>query len=225
MEGLISWARRRRWAHLGIVNLRLLLGFAFVPAGIKKLLDQPFTDPENVGRFHDFLDAFHATGWFYQFVGTMQLAIAVLLMTQRFATIGALLALPILSAILAFCWSTQVYPTAIVVTLMFLGTLVLVAWDYPKWRGIFATDDREHEHRIPRLEAPITPRLWQLCGIAILAVYLGVCLAMGEVYRPKGVKPDDPAFYVFPVILALPIVTYLLDRRALARRAPRDDGP
>jgi hypothetical protein len=147
----------------------------------------------------------------------MQLCVAVLLMTQRFATLGALLALPILSAILAFCWSTQVYPTAIVVTLMFLGTIVLVIWDHAKWRGIFASDAATHAPSLAPLEAPITMRLWQLCGIAILAVYLGVCLAMGEVYRPRGATPSDPGFYVFPVIMALPVVTYVLDRRALAR--------
>ncbi|MDQ3364750.1 MAG: hypothetical protein M3680_04905 [Myxococcota bacterium] len=216
MQHLIRRARRQRWAHLCVVNLRILLGFAFVPAGLKKLLDQPFTDPAHSGRFHDFLHAFHATGWFYQFVGILQLTIAVLLMTQRFATLGALLALPVLTAILAFCWSTGVYPTAIVVTLMVLGTLALVAWDHAKWRGILAADEGAPDPRPapePRDPPLITLRLWQLCGLAVIVVYVGVCLAMGEVYRPKGARPDDVGFYVFPVILALPIVTLILDQR------------
>ncbi|MBA3817992.1 MAG: DoxX family membrane protein [Deltaproteobacteria bacterium] len=226
MESLIRRARRQRWAHLCVVNLRILLGFAFVPAGLKKLLDQPFTDPSNSGRFHDFLDAFHATGWFYQLVGILQLTIAVLLMTQRFATLGALLALPVLTAILALCWSTGVYPTAIVVTLMFLGTLALVAWDHAKWRSLLAADDGAPAP--PPApgdvlgEPPVSLRLWQLCGVAVIVVYVGVCLAMGEVYRPKGARPDSLGFYVFPVILALPIVTYVLDRRS--RRTPRPSG-
>src|SRR5512139_2368927 len=102
---MLTRLRRKRWAHLVVVNLRILIGFAFLPAALKKILDQPFTDPANTGRFHDFLDAFHATGWFYQFVGVAQLCAAVLLCTQRFALAGAFVALPILTAITAFCWS------------------------------------------------------------------------------------------------------------------------
>ena len=218
MESLLLRARATRWIAVCVVNLRFLIGFAFVPSGLKKVLDQPFTDPQNTGRFHDFLDAFLATGWFYQFVGAMQLTAAVLLFTQRFATVGAMLALPILSAILAFCWSTQVYPTATVVTLMFLASLALVLWDYPKWKGVFGADDRDHLHRVTRIAAPIDMQLWRRCGIAILGVYLGACLALGEVYRPKGVRPDEPAFYVFPAIVLLVIITFAIDQ-ARTRKA------
>lgn len=217
MEGLLLRARRTRWITVCVVNLRILIGFAFLPAGLKKLLDQPFTDPQNTGRFHEFLHAFHATGWFYQLVGIVQLTAAALLFTQRFATVGALLVLPTLTAIVAFCWSTQVYPTATVATLMLLGTVALALWDYPKWKGVFGADDRDHLHRIARIDAPIDMRLWQRCGIAILALYAGTCLALGEVYRPKGLRPDDPAFYVFPAILLLVTVTFVLDQ-ARSRR-------
>lgn len=219
MESLLCRARRTRWINVGVANLRLLIGFAFVPAGLKKLLDQPFTDPAFSGPFHDFLDAFHATGWFYQFVGAMQLITAVLLCTQRYAAIGALLGLPILTAITAFCWSTEVYPTATVATLMWLGTVALVLWDYPKWRGLLGAGSR-----VPPIEpedAPIDLRLWALCGVAVLALYLGVCIAMGEIYRPKGATFRDPGFYVFPAILLMPIATFVIDQRRLTRgRAP-----
>ncbi|HLL23075.1 MAG TPA: hypothetical protein VK427_13135, partial [Kofleriaceae bacterium] len=136
MTALIASLRRARWANLAVVNLRFLIGFAFLPAALKKISGQPFTDPSNQGRFHDFLHAFYATGWFYGFVGVMQLVAAVLLYTQRFALVGALVALPILTTITAFCWSTGVYPTASIATLMWLGTLGLLIWDHARLRGI-----------------------------------------------------------------------------------------
>src|SRR5688500_3998399 len=114
LERLHRRARAARWSNLAVVNLRFLIGFAFVPAGLKKVLGQPFTDPHNTGAFHDFLHAFHATGFFYRFVGALQLTVALLLFTQRFARWGAYLALPIITAIMVFCWSTRVYPTATV---------------------------------------------------------------------------------------------------------------
>lgn len=141
IEAMVAWFRQRRWAHLAVVNLRILIGFAFLPAGLKKILGEPFTDPGNRGPFHEFLHAFHATGHFYTFVGVVQLVAATLLMTQRFATAGAFMALPVTGAILAFCWSTAVVPTAVVVTLMFAGLVGLALWDVERWRGVLDAPD------------------------------------------------------------------------------------
>jgi uncharacterized membrane protein YphA (DoxX/SURF4 family) len=211
---MLETLRTKRWATLCVVNLRILIGFAFLPAGLKKLLDEPFTDPAKIGRFHDFLDAFHATGWFYQFVGLTQLATAALLITQRFATLGALLAVPITATIAAFCWSTGAgIPTTTVITLMCLGSLGLALWDLPRWRLIVAPDDRDQQLHIPARIAAVDMRLWQLCGAAIVTIYFGACAAMGGVYRPKGMEWTHPGFYVMPAISLLPIITLVIDQR------------
>lgn len=217
LDDLVLGARRRRWAEVAIINLRIFLGFAFVPSGLKKVLGQPFTDPHQSGPFHDFLHAFHGTGWFYQFVGAAQLVTAALLMTQRFATIGALFATPILTTILVFCWSTKVYPTASVVTLMWLGTASLVLWDWPKWRGVLR-DDADHGARAGLPEAPIDRRLWRSCGVVVLGLYLAVCAVTGGVYRPRSAAWDTPAFYVFPAMLLVVAVTFVLDLARSLRR-------
>lgn len=206
-----------------MINLRILIGFAFLPSGLKKLLDEPFTDPAKTGAFHDFLDAFHATGWFYQFVGVAQLLTATLLITQRFATAGALLALPITATISAFCWSTLgPSPTSVVITLMLLGSLGLALWDLPRWQLVFARDDRPHELLVPARSARVDLHLWQLCGLAIITLYFATCALQGGVYRPKGMELTDPAFYVMPTILLLPIITLVVEQRRLRRpRAAR----
>jgi uncharacterized membrane protein YphA (DoxX/SURF4 family) len=221
---LLATLRSARWATLCVVNLRILIGFAFLPAGLKKVLGQPFTDPDNTGRFHEFLHAFYATGWFYQFVGVVQLVAATLLVTQRFATAGAFLAMPVITTITAFCWSTGVVPTAIVASLMCLGTAALLVWDLPRWYRVLVPDDARGSMDEPfasSIQAPIHLRLWERCGLAIVALYIGACLVMGGVYRPKGMELDQPAFYVMPAILLLPVVTLILDQRrvAAARRA------
>ena len=217
IAGLVRRARRARWLAVVVVNLRILIGFAFVPAATKKILDQPFTDPTNRGPFHDFLHGFHATGWFYQFVGVMQIVAAILLCTQRFATLGAFVALPILTAITAFCWSTEVYPTATVATLMWLGTIGLVFWDYDKWRGVLARDGAARTIEVAPLEARIDLGLWAKCGVAILAIYFVSTLLHGGVYRPRGIELDEPAFYVMPTVMLLPIITLIIDQRRARR--------
>ena len=203
---------RRAW-HLVAANVRLLIGFAFLPAALKKVLGQPFTDPTNAGPFHDFLHAFLATGWFYEFVGVVQLVAAVLLLTQTWALLGALIALPVLTAIVAFCWSTQVYPTAIVASAMWLATTALLIWDAPRLAHLAAPSPAGAR------DAPLIDRsLWRACGVAIIALYLAACVAHGGVYRPRGAAWDDPIFYVLPAIALLPVATWLIER---ARRNQR----
>jgi len=200
LERIHARARGARWLGLVVANLRLLVGFAFVPAGLKKVLGQPFTDPDKTGPFHDLLHAFHATGGFYRFVGVLQLVVAVLLMTQRWARFGAWLALPIITAIMVFCWSTNVVPTAIVATLMFAGVVGLAAWDARPGPAL------------------VDERVWQACGAAILFLYLAACAITGEIYRPRGgAEWDRPVFYVLVVMPLLPVAALLVERRTLAR--------
>lgn len=226
MKPLVDSLRSRRWSHLAVANLRILLGFAFLPAGLKKVLYQPFTDAGNTGPFHEFLHAFYATGAFYVFVGTVQLLVAVLLMTQVFASLGAALALPVITAITAFCWSTGVVPTAIVTTLMLCAVLALLAWDLDLWLPILrpghpatpAAGTRTAEASSPRGEL-IDRSLWRACGTGILVFYGLACIAYGGVYRPRGVDLDHPAFYVLVVIALCPVVTLLVEIRRRDRSA------
>ena len=225
---LIDRLRNRRWAHLFVANLRILLGFAFLPAGLKKVLYQPFTDPQNSGAFHEFLHAFYATGTFYQFVGAVQLLLAVLLMTQTYALLGALMTLPVITTIVVFCWSTGVVPTATVVTLMLCGTLGLLLWDVERWLPVIDADSVP----LPSVPAPsgrasadasgteplIDLTLWRLCGAGILVVYGLGCLLYGGVYRPKGLDLAEPAFYVLPLVALLPVVTWIVEQRRQLRR-------
>ena len=74
---LMIFLRSLRAIHFFVAWLRIAIGFAFLPAGLKKILGQPFTDPSFQGRFHEFLHAFHATGFFYKFVGGVQLVAAI----------------------------------------------------------------------------------------------------------------------------------------------------
>ncbi|MEM9492332.1 MAG: hypothetical protein AAGC55_24510 [Myxococcota bacterium] len=223
---MVQRIRRARWANLAVVNLRILIGFAFVPAGLKKVLGQPFTDPGNTGLFHDFLHSFHATGSFYQFVGVVQLLAAALLMTQRFAAVGAMLATPVLTAITVFCWSTAAgLPTRTVVTLMLIGSVALLIWDSARLRGLAVSDQSETKLVVPALAPVIDMRLWQHCGTAILVLYFTVSWLSGGVYRPRGIELDNPAFYILPALPLFPVVTYLVDRRRLRARERLASAP
>ena len=206
-EECIARAHECRGIYISAIVLRMMIGFAFIPAGLKKLLGQPFTDPANTGVFHEFLHAFHATGRFYQFVGVLQLTAAVLLITQRHAALGAALAAPILVTILVFCWSTGVVPTAIVVSVMSLGLLALILWDIQRWKALLGMTTPAQ----PPAHPVVNMRLWSRCGWLILLLYFGNTAITGQVYRPMGVEWSNPSFIVLLTIAVLPVVTFALD--------------
>ncbi len=214
---LVARARGSRRAQVLVVLTRMLLGFAFLPAGLKKLLDQPFTDPRNHGPFHDFLHAFRDTGVFYQFVGALQLVVAALLLTQRRAALGALLCAPVITAIAVFCWSTMVVPTAIVATLMWLATAALLLWDLHAWVGVLTVTPPALA--APNEREPIDLGVWSRAGALILLGYLALTALAGEVYRPRGVELDRPAFYVLLALPLVPVVAYFVEARRRTRAA------
>jgi len=219
LRNQVSEARKRRGTHIFVIVLRYLLGFAFLPAGLKKVLGQPFTDPAKTGAFHEFLHTFHDTGFFYHMVGGMQLLAAVLLLTQRYAVLGAMILAPILTAILVFCWSTQVIPTAVVVTLMFGGLLLLLLWDIERFRTFFSRAGAVVECHIPVPHPSLTTPVWERCGWLILVLYIGNTLVTGEVYRPMGAEWHDPSFWVLNIIAISPFGAAWIDRRLGKRRS------
>ena len=78
---------------------RFLLAFAFIPSGMKKVLGQRFT---NIGIEHPigfFFEALYRSGMYWNFIGWGQIFAALLLMTQRFSTLGNIIYFFIISNI------------------------------------------------------------------------------------------------------------------------------
>lgn len=142
MEKIYLKLRHNHLLNLFAINLRYVIGLGFIPSGMIKLLDKPFTRIENVGVFYDFLDAMYATGFYYNVVGFLQVFAGVLLITQRFSTVGAAIFLPIIFNIAVLTLSTIGSFTPLIATLMLLGVVFLLLWDQYKWINIFSEDNR-----------------------------------------------------------------------------------
>jgi hypothetical protein len=191
-----------------VINLRILLGFAFLPAGIKKLIGEPFTDPAKRGAFHEFLHGFFNTGVFYNSTGALQLIISALYFWQA-SLVPPLLALPLLTAIMLFTWSTWVPVTAIAVTAMWLATIALFVWEIPRWRPVIFPSENRTIQPTPQLVA-IGP--WRLCGLLVALTYAALCWHAGQVYRPVPGGPKDIAFFVMSALPVLPLATLWYER-------------
>lgn len=139
---LIERLKRLRIVQLFAINLRYLIGSAFVFAGMPKVMGERFTNMSVDTPVGFFFEAMYQTGFYWNFLGWGQVVAALLLMTQRFATLGALLFYPIMINVWLITWSVGFKGTPTVTFLMFLANTWLLIWDYRKLTPLFLSENR-----------------------------------------------------------------------------------
>lgn len=112
---------------------RFALSSAFVPAGLKKIVGQPFTllAPES-GTVGYFFDALFQTGFYYQFLGWCQVLAAILILIPRTRLIGALCYVAILTNVLVLTWSVGFVGTKWIVFWMMWANIYLIVFDFDR---------------------------------------------------------------------------------------------
>lgn len=155
---------------------RMLLGIAFIPPSIIKILHMPFTALPDANPVGHYFNALYQTGFYYEFLGWGQLLAAILLLFPRSAHIGALLFLPIILNITVLTTSVGFKGTPFITNAMFLAALYLVAWDYDRWKAILFGNRRE-KAAVLKYEVVWLPLLFALGGAAVAGVFFAMGLA------------------------------------------------
>jgi uncharacterized membrane protein YphA (DoxX/SURF4 family) len=115
---------------------RLLLFLAFLPSGLKKMMGERFTILSIDDPVGFFFEGLYRTGFYWNFLGFMQLLVGILLLIPKTAFVGAILYLPIVINIFIIVVSMNFKGTPIIAGLMLLANLYLLFWDYKKLKGI-----------------------------------------------------------------------------------------
>jgi len=115
---------------------KILLALAFVPSGLKKLLGERFTILGLDSPVGFFFEALYRAGWYWNFLGFMQLLTALLLLIPRTSFLGAILYLPIIINIFIIVVAMGFVGTPYIAGLMLLANLYLLFWDYNKLKRI-----------------------------------------------------------------------------------------
>lgn len=157
---------------LSVIYLRYLMGFAFVFASIVKIKGERFTSLSTDTPVGYFFEAMYQSGFYWNFLGWSQFIAGAILMTQRFATIGAMIFFPIiLNVALITHFVNFGTGTPSVTTLMLLGTIFLLIWDYRKWTILFLPD---HKIKLDLTQTPedrfMTHPVWIITGFIFLGV-------------------------------------------------------
>ena len=137
LDRLHSQAKGNSWLWLFSIFCRLSLALGFIPAAIVKLMDERFASGLHTKHpMGSYLEALHHTGYYYTFIGVVQLAAAIFLLIPRTVTLGAFLYFPVILNITVLTYAVRFDGSLFTAPLMTLANLYLLGWNYEKWKYI-----------------------------------------------------------------------------------------
>jgi len=179
IEDLYLRIRKKVWLSKVVFLLRYLIGFAFIPSGMKKILGLRFTQIPESNPIGHFFEAMFQTGLYWNFLGAGQLLAAFLLMTHRFATIGAVIFSFIVVNIFVTTISLPFTGTWVITSGLLLASICLLLWDYNKLKFVFMSDNFQYKFETyPQL--PTYSTIWVITGFLLYAI----AVALSIWYKP-----------------------------------------
>jgi len=156
-EELYFEAKSDKWFQRFAVFCRIALAASFIPAGIVKIMGERFAaglSPNNpLGHY---FDALHVTGYYYTFIGIVQIITAILLLIPRTSLLGALIYFSFIVNICVLTYATRFDGTR-GITMMLLASLFLLIWHYDRLKHILPFKQPETES--PVVKKPLGKRL------------------------------------------------------------------
>jgi uncharacterized membrane protein YphA (DoxX/SURF4 family) len=158
------------------IYLRYLIGGAFVYSGFGKLMGARFMPAGSMqipveGMALDvFFETLFRTGIWWRFIGFGQVLAGLLLVTQRWSTLGAILSLPISVNIFLITISMDFHGTPLVTGLMVLGNLWLLLWDYTRLRILFYPNRNVETVVLVTSDQLGVPVIWETLGFIIFMI-------------------------------------------------------
>ncbi|HEY1010370.1 MAG: hypothetical protein ACO1NS_02160 [Daejeonella sp.] len=172
-EELYHSARADRWMQRFAVFCRVALAASFIPSGYVKIMGERFTSLSSNNPLGHYFDALYLTGYYYTFLGIVQIITAVLLLIPRTSFLGALSYFPIILNIVVLTYALRFDGTRIV-SLLLLASVFLLVWDYRRLKLIFSVSDKKEDHAVQAKPMGRKTRFWffsgSFCAVAFVIV-------------------------------------------------------
>ena len=168
IEELYYEAKADKWFKQFAVFCRIALAASFLLAGYIKIIGERFAAglPSNNPLGHYF-DALQLTGYYYPFIGIVQIITAILLLIPRTSLLGALMYFPIILNICVLTYATRFDGTRLN-TMAVLACLFLLIWNYDRIKHILP-------FKQPKTEPPV---LKKPLGNRLRIIFFGGCFAV-----------------------------------------------
>ncbi|WP_394747826.1 hypothetical protein [Spongiimicrobium salis] len=160
--------KHKIWAQIFIIYTRFLIGGTFVFASVIKIQGNRFTRDSGASNPIDsawhFFETMYQSGLYWKFIGLGQLVAGLLLMTQRYAKLGAIVNFPIILNIFIITLSYYFAYTPVVTGLMLLANILLLLWDWNEIKILFnLTPTMDEGNRLEK------DKLWQITGLLLFS--------------------------------------------------------
>lgn len=143
--------KQNRWHRIFFILCRILLAYAFLVAGMVKILGERFAS--GLSPIHPmgaYLEALHHTGYYYTFIGYVQVAAGVFLLIPSTVLLGALIYFPIILNIWILSFAVRFEGSFVTSPLMVLANLYILAWHYDKLKYILPFSQYSREASLPK---------------------------------------------------------------------------
>ena len=155
-------------AQIFIIYTRYLIGGAFVFSSIIKIKGKRFTtnsqEDAPLGSAMHFFETLFQTGFYWQFIGWAQVLAGFLLMTQRYAKLGAVVNFPILLNVFVITISMDFGGTPLITGLMLAANLMLLIWHWGELKSLinlpYTPEPKDQEENKP---------LWAITGLLLFS--------------------------------------------------------
>ena len=174
---------------------RISLAFAFLPTGLVKVLGERFTSISIDNPIGFFFEALYQSGPYWNFIGLSQVLAGVLVLIPATATLGAVLAFPIVLNIFIITVSLHFTGTPFITGGLLLAALFLLCWDYDRLKPIVFPG------RTARASAPAPLGRLERVGFAT-----GTLAGLGVLGWTRGLIPAA----ALPVLLGVGAAAALL---------------
>jgi uncharacterized membrane protein YphA (DoxX/SURF4 family) len=191
--------------NLSVVGVRILLGFIFFTAGMGKLTNGDYFPVTMFPMSLEKMLAPYGLSLWGAFVAWSQVVIGFLLLSQRFATLGAIMSLPLILNIFVVTVSLQFVGTPYLNGFLIALNLFLLAADYHKIKFLFCDDVSAFKH-IPLRRRNVRIDLLWLCGLSL-------CLAAGALHETSRYLTFGLSGAGITVFLAGGVWEYFLRKR------------
>ncbi len=124
-----------------------------------------------------YFETMYRSGIYWQFVGWGQFLTGMVLMTQRYATLGAVMLLPISANIFVITISYAFNGTPFITGLILLGNIFLLLWDLPRLLIAFGAAQPNEIYKAPVYLPYFSQPLWTGLGILIFLTTVGLVLS------------------------------------------------
>lgn len=146
LDQIHATIRQNRWLWYFSIFCRVTLALGFIPSGLTKIMGERFASGLSVNHpMGQYLEALHHTGYYYTFIGVIQIIAAILLLIPRTVTLGALLYFPVILNICILSFAVRFDGSFVSAPLMVLANLYILIWNYDRLKFIFPFKTN-HDH-------------------------------------------------------------------------------